>query len=73
MRLTGLTIGRDAVILLEPDGYGGYRVEARKSAGPMTRSEKEAAVDYVRTALAERGLEGFGKKARWCDIVAASV
>ena len=73
VRVTGLTIARNEMILLEQDGYGGYRVEARKSSGPMTLSELETALGYVRVALAEFGLGGFGRKTTWSDILAASV
>jgi len=70
--VTGLTIGRDEEVYIESDGYGGYRVEARKSSGPMTPSELETALDYVRVALAEFGLGGFGRKTGWSDILTAS-
>lgn len=72
VRVTGLTVGRNEVILLEPDGYEGYRVEVRKSSGPMTDFEREAALSYVRAALAERALGAFGRKMSWSNILAAS-
>jgi hypothetical protein len=72
VRVKGLTIGRDEEVYIEPDGYGGYRIEANKSSGPMTPSELETALDYVRVALAEFGLGGFGKKTGWSDILTAS-
>ncbi len=71
-RVTGLTVGRNDVIVLEPDGYDGYRVEVSKSSGPMNDFEREAALGYVHAALAERGLGVFGRKTSWSDIVAAS-
>jgi hypothetical protein len=70
VRVTGLTIALTDAIYLEPDGYGGYRVEARTSSGPMTPSQLETALEYVRVALAEHGLGGFGKPAtKWSDIL----
>lgn len=72
VRVTGLTVARNEVILLEPDGYDGYRVEVSKSSGPITDFEREAALNYVCAALAERALGAFGRKTRWPDILAAS-
>jgi hypothetical protein len=73
VRVTGLTIGRTDAIHLEPDGYGGYRVKASTSSGPMTPSQLETALEYVRIALAEHGLGGFGRPAtKWSDILSAS-
>lgn len=72
VRVTGLTIASDETIYLEPYGYGGYRVMARTSSGPMALSQLETALEYVRVALAEYGLGGFGRPAaQWSDILAA--
>jgi hypothetical protein len=72
VRVTGLTIGRDDEVYIESDGYGGYRVEASKSSRTMTPSELETTLDYVRVALAEFGLGGFGRKTGWSEILTAS-
>jgi hypothetical protein len=53
VRVTGVAIPHGRVILLEPDGLGGYRVEVKKSSGSMTAYEHETVMDYVRAALAE--------------------